>query len=86
MAFNVNSVDPDQPDGYFVAHDDMITFAKKIKEVVWAMNMSTPALKAMVGQAQDEEEVEEEEEMTWKIEIDVNLAFFVKKYMLANLD
>jgi hypothetical protein len=69
--------------GYFIAHDDMIATAKKTKEIVRAMGKShSLALKAKVVQENEVEEDigEEEENMTSTSELDVDLAFFAKKY------
>jgi hypothetical protein len=77
--------------GYFVAHDDMIAKANRTKEIVRAMNKNPSlALKANVTQskareASKEERVkedleEEEEDMTLTSELDIDLAFFAKKY------
>jgi hypothetical protein len=76
--------------GYFVAHDDMIAKANRTKEIVRNMNKNPSlALKAKDTQPKVheeskeervEEDQEEEEEMTSTSELDMDLAFFAKKY------
>jgi len=90
LAFNVNFLDPlrkmtaDELIGYFIAHDDMIATAKKTKEIVRAMgkphSLAPKAIVAQESEVEEEEDVEEEEAMTSTSELDVDLAFFAKKY------
>jgi 3-methyladenine DNA glycosylase/8-oxoguanine DNA glycosylase len=70
---------------YFVAHDDMINSANRTKEIAPAMNKTPLSLKAKVVSYHEEEDddadqEEEEPRMTSSSELDVDLAFLVKKY------
>jgi hypothetical protein len=90
LAFNVNfsnplrQMTPDQLVGYFVAHDDMINSANRTKEIARSMNKTSLALKAKAVSYHEEEHEnearDEEEVMTSTSELDVDLAFFAKKY------
>ena len=75
---------PDQLVGYFVAHDDMVNSANRTKDIARAMNKTSLALKAKVVQYHEEDDEDkaqyEEQEMTSTSELDVDLAFFAKKY------
>ena len=76
-----NNFTSDDLVSYFTATENMAQEGKKVKDINCAIGNQSLALKAKVVEAKEEyDESEEEEEMTSTSDLQVDLAFFAKKW------